>query len=256
MLKARNFYFLFILLLLAVFLLNLFMAVSFYIYGAIIVLIIALLAYGTFNIKADFFSNSFHTPSHNRLEIALTFDDGPTEFTPEVLDILKEFSAVATFFCIGERIERNQKILKRIRLEGHEIGNHTFSHSNFFPFFKQKRMEEELVRTSQLISEITEKPVAFFRPPFGVINTTIVKAAKSTSLKIAGWNLRSYDGSKIKAERILQRIIPIIKPGTVLLLHDSRPDSGVILREVLEEMRRKELKAVTVNQIFNTDEFH
>ncbi len=254
MLKARNIYFLLIVLLLTAFLLNLFIPISFYVYAGIMVLIIAFLVYGSFNIKADFFAKSYHTPAHNRQEIAITFDDGPTEFTTEVLDLLKEFNAKATFFCIGKRIEKNPEILERISQEEHVIGNHTYSHSNFFPFFKQKRMKAELSKTSVLISEITDKPVEFFRPPFGVVNTTIVKAAKSNNLKIVGWNLRSYDGVKFDTKRILQRIIPNIKPGTVLLLHDSRPDSGIILREVLEEIMRKKLKAVTVNEIFNLDE--
>src|SRR5688572_24310399 len=229
MLAVRNLYFLFIVLLFAAIVLRLFVPVSFYIFAAIIILIFGLLAYGSFNIKADFFTKSYHSPSHNRSEIAITFDDGPTEFTAEVLDILKEFDAAATFFCIGKRIDQNQEALKRMYKEDHEIGNHTYGHSNFFPFFKKKQIEEELRRTSLLIENITGKGVAFFRPPFGVINTTIVKAAKSNNLKIAGWNLRSYDGSKINKERVLQRIIPNIKSGTVLLLHDSRPDSGIIL---------------------------
>lgn len=256
MFTARNLYFLIILLLFATLVLRFFVPISFYVFIVMILAIIALLAYGSSTIKADFFTKAYHSPTHSRPEIAITFDDGPTEFTSEILDILKEYDAKATFFCIGKQVEQNQKVLKRMHDEGHEIGNHSYSHSNFFPFFKKHKIEDELRKTSLLIENCSGNNVANFRPPFGVINNTIVKAAQSNNLKIVGWNLRSFDGVKINSERVLQRIIPNIKSGTVLLLHDSRPDSGIILRKVLEDINLKNLRPVTVTQIFNIDESH
>lgn len=254
MLKGRNLYTLSIVLLFVALVLNIIIGVSFWVFGALIVSILSLLAYGSFHIQADFFTNSYHSPSNTRHEIAITFDDGPTEYTSEILDIVKEFDAKATFFCIGNRIEKNQSILKRMYDEGHSIGNHTYSHKNSFPFFKEKRMREELSKTSERISEITESEVNLFRPPFGVMNKTIAKAANAENLKIIGWNLRSYDGSKINTKKVLKRIIPNIKKGTVVLLHDTRPDSGTILRKVLEEIRVQNLDAVTIHQIFDINE--
>jgi len=254
MLKARSIYFILIVLLFAALVVNIFIGLSFWVFVVLIIAILSLLAYGSSNIQADFFTKSFHTPAHNQNEIALTFDDGPTEFTEEILDILKKYNAKATFFCIGKHIDKNESVLKRMHNEGHSIGNHTYSHSNFFPFFKIKRMREELVKTSQRISEITGTKVTLFRPPFGVLNTTIVRAATSENLKIIGWNLRSYDGGKTDTKKVLQRIIPNIKKGTVVLLHDTRLDSTTILRKVLEEIKAQNLNTVTVNQIFDIHE--
>ena len=254
MLKARSFYSLLIILLFVALVLNIIIGVSFWIFGVLIIAILVLLVYGSSNIQADFFTKSYHTPAHSRDEIAITFDGGPTEYTEDILDILKEFDAKATFFCIGNRIEKNQDILERMHNEGHSIGNHTYSHKNLFPFFKEKRMREELSKTSEIISEITEKEVSLFRPPFGVMNTTIVKAVKAEDLKIIAWNLRSYDGGKGAEKKVLQRIIPNIKKGAVVLLHDTRPDSGTIVREVLKEIKTQNLNAVTVNQIFDINE--
>ena len=254
MLKARNLYSLLIVLLFVALVLNIIIGVSFWIFGALVSAILSLLVYGSSNIQADFFTRSYHTPSHSRDEIAITFDDGPTEYTAEILDILKEFDANATFFCIGNRVEKNQNILKRMHDEGHSIGNHTYSHNNFFPFFKEKRMQKELGKTSEIISEITGTEVNLFRPPFGVMNKTIVKATNAENLKIIGWNLRSYDGGKTDTKKVLKRIIPNIKKGTVVLLHDTRPDSGTILRGLLEEIKAQNLNAVTAHQIFDINE--
>ena len=254
MLKARNFYFLLIILLFVALVLNIIIGVSFWIFAVLIISILSLLAYGSSNIQADFFTESYHTPTHSRNEIALTFDDGPTEYTSEILDILKEFDAKATFFCIGNRVEKNENIINRMHDEGHSIGNHTYSHSNFFPFFKEKRMREELEISSNQLSEITGTEVNLFRPPFGVLNTTIVKATKAEDLKIIGWNLRSYDGSKTDTKKVLKRVIPNIKKGKVVLLHDTRADSGTILRGLLEEIKAQNLNAVTVDQIFDINE--
>lgn len=254
MLKARNLYFLLIILLFVALVLNIIIGVSIWIFGVLIIAILSLLTYGSFNIQADFFTESYHTPEDSGDKIAITFDDGPTEYTGEILDVLKEFDAKATFFCIGNRVEKNQSVLKRMHDEGHSIGNHTYSHSNFFPFFKVKRIREELSKTSECISEITGTEVNLFRPPFGVMNTTIVKATKAENLKIIGWNLRSYDGGKTDTKKVLEKIIPNIKNGVVVLLHDTRPDSGTILRGLLEEIKAQNLNAVTAHQIFDINE--
>lgn len=254
MLKARNFYFLVIILLFVSLVLNIIIGVNFWIFVILIIAILSLLIYGSSNIQADFFTKSYHTPTHSRNEIAITFDDGPTEHTEEILDLLKEFDAKATFFCIGNRIDKNQDIVQRMHDEGHSIGNHTYSHKNFFPFFKKKRMREELSKTSQHISEITGNEVSLFRPPFGIMNTTIVKATKAENLKIIGWNLRLHDSPKTTTEKVLQRIPSNIKTGTVVLLHNTHRDSGTIVRAVLDEIKTQNLSAVTVNQIFDMNE--
>lgn len=250
----RHIYFLLIFMLIATLAIRLFIPISLWIPIVLMAALLGVLAYGSFDIQADFFTKAYHQPTSSRQEIALTFDDGPTKQTPEILEILKEFDALATFFCIGKSIEQYPEILKKTIAEGHSIGNHSYSHNAAFPFFSRKRISKELKTTSVLISKYTGNPVELFRPPFGVTNPGIVKAAKARNLKIVGWNLRSFDGSARSSEQILRRILPRIEAGTVLLLHDTRPDAGLILREVLKQVQQKNLKPVTVSQLFDLNE--
>lgn len=252
--SLRHIYFILIFMLIAVLAIKLFIPISLWVPVILILCIVGLLGYGSFNIQAGFFVKTHNNPNHNRPEIAITFDDGPSKFTSEILDILKEANAKATFFCIGKHIEEQPELVRRILDEGHAVGNHTYSHSTSLPFFSRKRISNELRKTSSLISNLSQKPVSLFRPPFGVTNPAIVKAAKENKLEIIGWNLRSLDGTKKNSEQILQRILPRIEAGTVLLLHDTRPDSGAMLREVLRVVRSKKLKPVIVNQQFDLNE--
>src|SRR5690606_14755810 len=97
-------------------------------FGLALLLYALIIAYGSYNIRLNFFTKAFHSGPLSVPKIALTFDDGPSpEYTPQVLDILKLYRAKATFFCIGRHIERNPELLSRIYNEGHIVGNHSFS---------------------------------------------------------------------------------------------------------------------------------
>ena len=103
--------------------------------------------------------------------ICLTFDDGPdSTMTPKILDVLQKYNVQANFFLIGKASQNNQDIVKRIHLEGHIIGCHTFCHKTTFPMYSLSRMEAELVKTNNLIKSITSEEVLLFRPPFGITN--------------------------------------------------------------------------------------
>ena len=205
-------------------------------------------------IGSFFISLNFHVKAYcsNPLEVrkvlSLTFDDGPNENTLAILDILKKNNVQATFFCIGKNIEKHPEILKRIMEEGHTVGNHSYSHSNFFDFYRKNRLVEEIQKTDALIESISRKKPQFFRPPYGVTNPSIRRALEVTKHKVIGWNIRSLDGI-IKDEKIIfDRIKKRIAPGGIVLLHDTSHTMRVLERLMLY-LEENEYKVVSIEAL-------
>src|SRR5882724_3923831 len=112
-----------------------------YMYFILLIAYSLVLFYGSYFIQARFYIKSICAAETNKKEIAISFDDGPAnEYTPAILDILRENNIQAVFFCIGKRIEGNEKIFKSVHEQGHIIGNHSFSHATWFDLFSSKKM--------------------------------------------------------------------------------------------------------------------
>ncbi|RVU91493.1 polysaccharide deacetylase family protein [Flavobacterium columnare] len=204
-------------------------------------------AWGAFDIRMNYFLPAFSSFKTNENAIALTFDDGPTEFTPLVLDLLAKYDAKATFFCIGKQIALYPEIAKRIVAEGHQIANHTYSHSNQMGFFSKKRLLDEFEQTDALLEKITGESNRFFRPPFGVTNPHIAKAVKEKNYKVIGWNIRSLD-TVIEEEKIYNRIVDKIDKGSIVLLHDTSQKTVNVLARLLLLLRKNKYKTITVEE--------
>ncbi|MDL2305566.1 polysaccharide deacetylase family protein [Bacteroides sp. OttesenSCG-928-D19] len=168
----------------------------------------------------------------------LTFDDGPDSVqTPKVLDILKKQRIPATFFCIGHKLMANGHIIRRICSEGHQIGNHSFSHTGVFPLYPAKKIQDDLVRCQHTLEELGVEGTTIFRPPFGVTNPPIAKAVKKLGYTTIGWNIRTMDTQQLSHEKILRRIKKRLQPGSIILLHDRMPQSDVLLEKVLNLLK-------------------
>lgn len=190
-------------------------------------------------------------PSDNN-KIAITFDDGPNqEFTPQVLKLLKRYNAKATFFCIGMHIYENQELLCEIVADGHTIGNHTYSHSNFFGFFPTKKVQHELADTNALVYSITGKELLLYRPAFGVTNPNIAKAIKRLKMIAVGWSKRSLDTTKLSEDEIFNRITTKLESGDIILLHDTSQKTIHVLERLLLFMEQHNLESVTVDSLCN-----
>jgi len=198
---------------------------------------LSILFIGSKNICSQFYTEVKCT-SENKSKVQLTFDDGPhPEITPEILKILKKYNQKAVFFCIGKNIEKYPEIAKQIIAEGHTIGNHSFSHSYFFDFFGTKKVIEELEKTNRLIKNISGKDCQIFRPPYGVTNPNIAKAAKILNLQIVGWSVRSLDTVKNK-KQVLKRLEKL-KPGDIVLFHDTKSKTLEISEDFLRSNKTK-----------------
>lgn len=190
-------------------------------------------------------------PLETEKKIALTFDDGPNEVTLLVLDVLKKYNAKATFFCIGKNIETHPDILKRALEEGHTVGNHTYSHSPFFDFYDKDQVIAEIKRTDDLIESVLGKKVNLFRPPYGVTNPSIRRALAVTKHKTIGWNIRSFDGGIKNEKFIFDRIIKRIKPGGIVLLHDTAIQTVSVLEQLLTFLQKKNYAVVPLDELLN-----
>lgn len=232
-------------------------AISFWILLLILFMWLLFTALGSFNIRWNYFLTAHHKNDKVRENvIALTFDDGPhPEFTPMVLELLQKFDAKATFFLIGKNVEKYPDLVKDIVNKGHIIGNHSYKHSNNYGFLSTNSLISDLNKNKQLIYDTVGLKMKFFRPPFGVTNPKITKAILSLKLKTFGWSIRTYDTTAKKTEVIVSRVKAKLKKGEVILMHDTSKKSVEALDKVLNYMNEKNLKSITLTQLFSYEAY-
>lgn len=210
-------------------------------------------------------SSNFHMPSfckayhHNKKEIALTFDDGVTnpEQSNKVLDVLKQYQATATFFCIGKNLESDAQVdvLKRMDAEGHIIGNHSYSHAPLFDFYNAARVLKEVEETDKIIHQHIGKRTDYFRPPYGITTPNIAKAIKTSKHKTIGWSLRSLDTVLKDEKMLMQRVTKKLKQGDILLFHDHLECMPAFLSLFLEYVLKEGYTIVGVDQLLNLEPY-
>lgn len=214
---------------------------------------VGLIVYGVFNVSAGFFLKLYNAVDTQEKKIALTFDDGPTEQTTMVLDILKQYNVKATFFLIGKRVEQHPEVVHRLLQEGHEIANHTYNHSNATGFYSIKRLESEITRTTDLVKQLTGLKMNLYRPPFGVTTPRLAKVVSQLQLKVIGWSVRSFDTTNQSVEAIIHRILGNVKPGAVVLMHDDRVKCAAVLETIIPQLIKREFTFSTVGELFNLE---
>ncbi len=212
----------------------------------IIFVILSGFVYASANIRSGIYIKTRSVlPFSEEKTVALTFDDGiHPEHTSRVLDILKKHDLRATFFLIGSRAELYPDIVRRMIAEGHQIGNHTYSHKSYFPILSPKKINEELDKTDQVLTAITGKRVIYFRPPFGVTNPTLAKVVKRRNYQTIGWSIRSLDTMEDPIDVTVKRIMDKLHPGAVILLHDDRKNAPELLDELLKRMIEQNYRIV------------
>ncbi|QGT99741.1 Putative polysaccharide deacetylase [Candidatus Syntrophocurvum alkaliphilum] len=186
--------------------------------------------------------------------VSLTFDDGPDPInTPVVLDNLKKHNAKATFFVMGSRAEKYPDILKRIASEGHEIGNHSYSHVDF-NHKDNKFLLNEIERTNAIIYQITRQKPSLFRPPGGYLSYALVELTKDKDITIAYWTYKqdSKDWRGVRANQIANHIIKNIEPGQIIILHDGTPNGLETAKAVdilVEKLSNDGYEFVTMSEL-------
>lgn len=206
------------------------------------------LGWGVFDIGSQFFTETVWKGKGDAL--AITFDDGPHPVhTPAILDMLKEEGVNATFFIIGKKAAQHPDLPRRMVDEGHAVGNHTLSHTHRFGMMSESGIREEMKQGSDAVRDIIGRVPRYFRPPFGVMNPTIAKAVKAEGVTIIGWDLRSRDGVGTSSKQILNRVLPRLPKATLLLFHDTNPNSLEAVREVIHACRKAGRPIVSVEEL-------
>jgi len=170
-----------------------------------------------------FFPNYSWRVSTEKKEIYLTFDDGPVpDFTPWVLETLKKFNAKATFFCVGENIEKYPHIYQQIIGHNHSVGNHTFNHLQGWKTSTAKYIKNIIKAESYLKDIEKHQGVKLFRPPHGRIKPVQAKILRKKGYKIIMWDVLSGDfDQNLSKEECLQHTLKHINNGSIVVFHDS-----------------------------------
>jgi peptidoglycan/xylan/chitin deacetylase (PgdA/CDA1 family) len=160
----------------------------------------------------------------NEREIWLTIDDGPSPVhTLQILDLLKQFDARATFFVIGKRAEEHPHLITEILAGGHTLANHTFTHpSGRFWCVDPSRIAREIERCAETLRSTPQRPALFFRSPVGIKNMFVHPALARRGLQLIGWSVRGLDTIRHNPERVAQRIERFVRPGAIILLHEAQ----------------------------------
>ena len=213
-------------------------------YLALGLLFVGLLSWGVFDIRLGYFVPTLcRLKNKQKRQVVLTFDDGPTELTPLFLDLLKQYEAKAIFFCIGRQIAQYPQIVQRIKEEGHLIGNHTYSHIPQNCFASTAVMTQEIQQTDALLAQLGIV-TPYFRPPYGVTNPHIAKAAKRMGKIVVGWDIRSLD-TVIKDEtRLWSRVVSKLTQGNIILMHDTSERTLHVLEQLLKYLKANDYQVV------------
>lgn len=252
MITHKNISLFFILLLLILLLLNLYLAINLLWYALILLIWLGINGFYSARIASNYHVKTYcNNPNETTKKIALTFDDGPSSFTPEILLLLKKYKVKATFFCIGKKAEAHPEIIQQIINEGHLIGNHSYSHSHFFDFYNARKIKHEIEQTDGILEKITTKKINFFRPPYGVTTPSIRRALKNSNHKVIGWNIRSFDGGTSNQNLIFNRLIKLVSPGGIVLLHDTAAHSVLVLEQFLQFLQQNNYNVISVEELLN-----
>jgi peptidoglycan/xylan/chitin deacetylase (PgdA/CDA1 family) len=189
----------------------------------------------------------------SRRRVALTFDDGPdARSTPVLLDFLREAKVYVAFFCVGDRVAANPGLAARIVSDGHLLENHSYAHSNFTNFFSVSQLKTELERTQAVMEKNSGATPKFFRPPMGLSNPRIFKAAKNLNLKVIGWSVRSFDTILSNPQKIVAQIARRLEPGAIILLHDGNiPAERLVttVKMLLANLRELDYEVVRLDEL-------
>jgi peptidoglycan-N-acetylglucosamine deacetylase len=213
------------------------------------------MAYAVRSPRSSLLAPSVYRGVTSRRSIAITFDDGPSEATPRVLELLAKYNARATFFQCGANAERLPEIAREVVRAGHEAGNHTYSHP-MIQFKSSEYIYSEMRRAQSAITEITGTAPVLFRPPFGVRWFGLRSAQRRLDLRGVMWTVIGLDW-KLPAEAAANRLLRGTRPGAIVCLHDGRliqraPDVSATLdtiRRVLPVWADHGYEFETVSQI-------
>ena len=224
-------------------------------------LVWAIIYYLTYAVRSQVLGATIWRGRGNNIDsVALTFDDGPSPDTLPILDFLRCENIKATFFLIGREVEKYPEIVKRIVAEGHEIGNHSYSHPIYL-FCSPAKTWRELRKTQEIIKTVSGVAPKIARPPCGVRTPVYFAAAKKLGLQTVQWSDAGFDWKKIAAARIAEKVLETVGKDSIILLHDGddtlknhRRETVKSLPLIVEGLRLKNLSIVPLAKLIGAAE--
>ena len=196
----------------------------------------------------------WHGPA--RPEVALTFDDGPSPTTtPRVLELLAAAGVRATFFVVGRKALEHPGLVRDIAAAGHQIGLHGFEHDRLFSLRLSDHVALDIRRTQDVIEQAGAPRPTLFRPPIGFVSHFTVQGARKAGVTLVGCSARALDGfRRASPDKVAGRLVRALEPGAILAMHDAAelddyvPASIAALPQVLDSVRQRNLRAVTLSE--------
>jgi peptidoglycan-N-acetylglucosamine deacetylase len=184
--------------------------------------------------------------------VALTFDDGPSIYTPEVLALLRRFHAHATFFVIGLQAAMNPGEVRAELQDGNNVGDHSFTHPNL-QALSDSQVAWQLQTTQDAIRSASGSPTHWFRPPYGAVDQRVSSIAASLGLQTVVWSVDPKDWTLPGADAIASRVLSAIQPGSIVIMHDgggNRSESVAALATILPALESRGYRTVTLDDLF------
>ncbi len=218
--------------------------------GTALLVLLYLLCYGGYSGPIDWLMRTVRHGPRDRRVVALTFDDGPDPVrTPALLDALAELDAPATFFLLGDVVDANAAVVRRIAREGHELGNHTYCH-RYLPLARSRSVERELRATDRAVERATGVVPAIARPPWGGRSPWTVRAFRRVAKRLVLWDVNSYDWKGKPAAEVVERVLERARPGSIILMHEAREGGEITVEAVrllVPALRARGFELVTVS---------
>lgn len=211
--------------------------------------------YATYAVRSQWLGP---TDWHGRTDtssVALTFDDGPSADTELVLNVLRQYKAPATFFMLGRQVECHPNTARRVVAEGHEIGNHSYSHPIYL-YSGARVVQREMQDAQGAIIRITGVRARFSRPPCGVRTPAYFSVARQMNLRTVQWTVAGMDWKNLRAGQITREVLKNVRAGSIILLHDGdsackhdRMETVLALPLIIKGLRRRRLNIVPLSEL-------
>jgi len=224
---------------------------------AIAGLVLACFLWISENTENRLFGSVLAHGQQNLPEVALTFDDGPSKYTTQILDTLAKYNVKATFFMIGSNVDRYPDIARRVTAEGHAIGNHTYSHPFWAPMEMPGRLQDELDKAETAIFKATDQRPAYFRPPHGWRSPWMMQLARKDKYTVVTWTVSPDDWQHISRTAIEHRVLSKCASGSIILMHDGielkqdpqRQETVAALPVIIAELKSRGYRFVTIPEL-------
>ncbi|GAA4100582.1 polysaccharide deacetylase family protein [Nonomuraea soli] len=185
--------------------------------------------------------------------VALTFDDGPGPYTPELLDQLARAHARATFFTVGLNVAADPQVVRRMVREGHVVANHSWSHRDLSKL-SSSRVADSLTRTQDTLAAATGERPTLVRPPYGAIGKEVQTVSQRMGLALVNWSVDTQDGQYRDPTEVAQKAVGGARPGAIILMHDIHRSTVDAVPAILKALQGKGYALVTVPELYGSSE--